>query len=81
MASLKLITCLAVEIIERHATVTLHEEVKANFYRNEHEHIYIYICHARGYRHAKFECHSFHIVRDITNVLQVNNFFKCETPF
>ena len=45
-------------------TVTLHQ---GQGHRHEHEHI----CHAYIFLHAKGDCHSLNIVRDITIILQV----------
>ena len=67
IASLMLIACLIAESIERwfhciyQPTVTLHQ---CQGHRNEHEHN---IWHPYVYCHAKFECNSLNIVRDIAS--------------
>ena len=65
VASLMVFTCFFVEIVNIEfwlcrPTMTLHQ---AQGHRNEHEHI----CPVLVYRHAKFECNSLNIARDITS--------------
>ena len=76
VASLMLVTCLVVEIIQHRIFAfadPLWPCIKDKFINASMSIIYIYICHALVYRHAKFECHSLNIVRDVATTAQVKH--------
>ena len=64
--------CLVVETIQRELfPLPRHCDLTSRSMSRSSKWAWVYICYAKVYCHARFECHSLNIVRDRTNKLQV----------